>query len=120
MKDTLQPTALWLTFPPAGTNPGGAAGADAGPPANVHIVAALFSWLVVTDTSSPPGRQRTCPGSVARRLRERRGDRRLQRRADPGRHGKAGYRCLEGGADNNEVYTFALVRYLAAGVVVRF
>jgi hypothetical protein len=33
---------------------------------------------------------------------------------------KAGYRFLEGGADNDEVYTFALVHYLAAGVVVRF
>jgi len=33
---------------------------------------------------------------------------------------KAGYRFLEGGADNNEVYTFALVHYVAAGVVVRF
>ena len=33
---------------------------------------------------------------------------------------KAGYRLLEGGADNDEVYTFALVHYLAAGVVVRF
>ncbi len=33
---------------------------------------------------------------------------------------KAGYRVLEGGADNDEVYTFALVHYLAAGVVVRF
>lgn len=33
---------------------------------------------------------------------------------------KAGYRILEGGADNDEVYTFALVHYLAAGVTVRF
>ena len=33
---------------------------------------------------------------------------------------KAGYRFLEGGADNDEVYTFALVHYLVAGVVVRF
>jgi hypothetical protein len=33
---------------------------------------------------------------------------------------KAGYRFLEGGADNDEVYTFALVHYVAAGVVVRF
>lgn len=33
---------------------------------------------------------------------------------------KAGYRFLEGGADNDEVYAFALVHYLAAGVVVRF
>ena len=33
---------------------------------------------------------------------------------------KAGYRFLEGGAENDEVYTFALVHYLAAGVVVRF
>ncbi len=33
---------------------------------------------------------------------------------------KLGYRFLEGGADNDEVYTFALVHYLAAGVVFRF
>jgi hypothetical protein len=33
---------------------------------------------------------------------------------------KVGYRFLEGGADNDEVYTFAAVHYLAAGVVVRF
>jgi len=33
---------------------------------------------------------------------------------------KAGYRFLEGGADNDEVYTFALVHYLAAGAVFRF
>ena len=33
---------------------------------------------------------------------------------------KAGYRFLEGGADNDEVYTFALVHYVAAGVIVRF
>ena len=41
---------------------------------------------------------------------------------DAGKHWsiKAGYRFLEGGADNDEVYTFALVHYLAAGVIVRF
>ena len=33
---------------------------------------------------------------------------------------KAGYRILEGGADNDEVYTFALIHYAAVGVVVRF
>ena len=33
---------------------------------------------------------------------------------------KAGYRFLEGGADNDEVYTFAAVHYIAAGVVFRF
>ena len=33
---------------------------------------------------------------------------------------KLGYRFLEGGADNDEVFTFALVHYLAAGVVFRF
>lgn len=33
---------------------------------------------------------------------------------------KAGYRVLEGGADNDEVYTFALIHYLAAGTIVRF
>ena len=41
---------------------------------------------------------------------------------DTGRHWsiKAGYRFLEGGADNDEVYTFAAVHYVAAGVVFRF
>ena len=33
---------------------------------------------------------------------------------------KLGYRVLEGGADNDEVFTFALVHYLAAGVAFRF
>ena len=41
---------------------------------------------------------------------------------DAGRHWsvKAGYRFLEGGADNDEVYTFAAVHYVAAGAVFRF
>jgi len=41
---------------------------------------------------------------------------------DAGKHWsiKAGYRFLEGGADNDEVYTFASVHYVAAGVVFRF
>lgn len=33
---------------------------------------------------------------------------------------KIGYRLLEGGADNDEVYTFALVHYLVIGTVWRF
>jgi hypothetical protein len=33
---------------------------------------------------------------------------------------KAGYRLLEGGANNDEVYTFAAIHYLAVGAVVRF
>jgi hypothetical protein len=33
---------------------------------------------------------------------------------------KIGYRLLEGGADNDEVYTFALVNYLVLGAVWRF
>jgi len=33
---------------------------------------------------------------------------------------KIGYRFLEGGADNDEVYTFALVNYLALGTAWRF
>jgi len=32
----------------------------------------------------------------------------------------AGYRILEGGADNEEVYTFSLFHYLVAGVETRF
>lgn len=33
---------------------------------------------------------------------------------------KLGYRILEGGADNDEVYTFALVHYLAVGATWQF
>ena len=33
---------------------------------------------------------------------------------------KAGYRILEGGADNDEVYTFSLFHYAVAGMAVRF
>jgi len=33
---------------------------------------------------------------------------------------RAGYRILEGGADNDEVYNFALLNYAAAGLEFRF
>jgi len=33
---------------------------------------------------------------------------------------KLGYRMLEGGADNDEIYTFALVNYLVVGVIWQF
>lgn len=33
---------------------------------------------------------------------------------------KTGYRILEGGADNDEVYTFSLFHYLVAGIVMSF
>ncbi len=33
---------------------------------------------------------------------------------------KTGYRILEGGADNDEVYAFALIHYIAVGAIVRF
>jgi hypothetical protein len=33
---------------------------------------------------------------------------------------KAGYRILEGGADNDEVYNFTLIHYLVAGALVSF
>jgi hypothetical protein len=32
----------------------------------------------------------------------------------------AGYRVLEGGADNDEVYTFSLFHYAVAGMEVRY
>ncbi len=32
---------------------------------------------------------------------------------------KAGYRILEGGADNDEVYTFSLFHYAAAGLIIK-
>jgi len=44
----------------------------------------------------------------------------LQWRAGRNLSFKAGYRVLEGGADNDSVYTFALVHYLSAGVVLTF
>ncbi|MDZ7291183.1 MAG: hypothetical protein ONB44_13350 [candidate division KSB1 bacterium] len=33
---------------------------------------------------------------------------------------KAGYRLLEGGADNDEVYTFSLFHYIVAGAIITF
>ena len=33
---------------------------------------------------------------------------------------KAGYRILEGGADNDEVYNFALFNYFSVGCFLRF
>lgn len=33
---------------------------------------------------------------------------------------KAGYRILEGGADNDEVYNFTLINYVSFGAIVRF
>jgi hypothetical protein len=33
---------------------------------------------------------------------------------------KAGYRILEGGADNDEVYNFTLIHYLVAGAMISF
>jgi hypothetical protein len=33
---------------------------------------------------------------------------------------KLGYRILEGGADNDEVYTFSLIHYAAIGVIINF
>jgi hypothetical protein len=32
---------------------------------------------------------------------------------------KAGYRLLEGGADNDEVYNFTLVNYATIGLIAR-
>jgi hypothetical protein len=33
---------------------------------------------------------------------------------------RLGYRILEGGADNDEVYNFTLVHYLSAGLTLTF
>jgi hypothetical protein len=33
---------------------------------------------------------------------------------------KAGYRIVEGGADNIEVYSFALIHYASIGALIRF
>ena len=33
---------------------------------------------------------------------------------------KAGYRILEGGADNDEVYNFSLINYISAGAIIVF
>lgn len=44
----------------------------------------------------------------------------LRYRIRPSLSLKAGYRLLEGGADNDEVLTFALIHYLAAGLTWEF
>lgn len=44
----------------------------------------------------------------------------LQWRANESLAFHVGYRILEGGADNDDTYAFALFHYLAAGVTVRF
>lgn len=43
----------------------------------------------------------------------------LEARLRDGVWARAGYRILEGGADNDEVYNFALVHHLGAGLTVR-
>lgn len=44
----------------------------------------------------------------------------LQYRLSPAMILKAGYRFVEGGADVEEVYNFALIHYAAAGLVIEF
>jgi hypothetical protein len=44
----------------------------------------------------------------------------IQWRVDPAVSIKAGYRILEGGADNDEVYSFALIHYAVLGATIRF
>ncbi len=43
----------------------------------------------------------------------------LEARLRDGVHARVGYRILEGGADNAEVYNFALFHYVGAGLTVR-
>jgi hypothetical protein len=43
----------------------------------------------------------------------------LEARLREGVHARVGYRVLEGGADNAEVYNFALFHFVGAGVTVR-
>jgi len=43
----------------------------------------------------------------------------VEARLRDGVHARAGYRILEGGADNDEVYNFALVHFVGAGLTVR-
>lgn len=43
----------------------------------------------------------------------------LEGRLREGVHARVGYRILEGGADNDSVYNFALVSYVGAGLTVR-
>jgi hypothetical protein len=43
----------------------------------------------------------------------------LEGRLRDGVHARVGYRILEGGADNDEVYNFALVHFVGAGLTVR-
>jgi hypothetical protein len=43
----------------------------------------------------------------------------VEARLRDGVHARVGYRILEGGADNDEVYNFALVNFVGAGLTVR-
>jgi hypothetical protein len=43
----------------------------------------------------------------------------LEARLRDGVHARAGYRLLEGGSDTDEVYNFALVHFVGAGLTVR-
>ena len=43
----------------------------------------------------------------------------LEARLRDGVHARAGYRILEGGSDTDEVYNFALVHFVGAGLTVR-
>jgi hypothetical protein len=43
----------------------------------------------------------------------------LERRLTPKLAVRAGYRFVEGGADNDEVYTFAWIHYATVGVTVK-
>ena len=93
------------------------------------IAAVLFTWLVVTDTFSPLAELSVSQGSFVERLIVGNAGLVLFNllpfagilvHAGKRWSIKAGYRLLEGSADNDEVYTFALVHCVAAGVVVRF
>ncbi len=44
----------------------------------------------------------------------------LMYRASDNLHLKAGYRILEGGADNDEVYSFTLINYASVGAIYHF
>jgi hypothetical protein len=71
-----------------------------------RFVPALALVLDGDALASPQGRAEDVQLALEARLRD-------------GVHGRVGYRILEGGADNDSVYNFALVSYAGAGITVR-
>ncbi len=67
-----------------------------------------FGWLLNGDAlAAPQGRAEDVLAALKYEISDRIGL-------------KLGYRILEGGADNDEVYTFALINYAVVGMIINF